>query len=51
MSIMTADGYTSSTVRSQPDRVVVQFAAPGTTDIVDAMWWEGRPYAQVSHVS
>jgi hypothetical protein len=31
-------------------RLVVQFVAAGKYDIVDAMWWNDHPYAQVSEV-
>lgn len=42
--------YTVTQSQGEPARLVVQFVATNTYDIVDAMWWNGRPYAQVSHV-
>jgi len=51
VSMAPAAGYAAEKTQSDPARVVVQFVAPGVSDTVDAMWWEGRPYAQVSHVS
>ena len=50
VSATPGPSYSVETNQSDPTRVVVQFTASGTYDIVDAMWWNDRPYAQVSHV-
>ncbi len=42
--------YTVTPIQNDPGRLVVQFVATGRSDIVDAIWWNGAPYAQVSHV-
>ncbi len=42
--------YTVQTTQNQPSRLVVQFLRSGTSDIVDAIWWNDAPFAQVSHV-
>ncbi|MBT8226962.1 MAG: DNA mismatch repair protein MutL, partial [Dactylosporangium sp.] len=36
--------------QSDPTRLVVRFIGTGRYDIVDAMWWNDAPYAQVSEV-
>jgi hypothetical protein len=41
--------YTVRTTQNQPSRLVVQFLRSGTSDIVDAIWWNDAPFAQVSH--
>jgi hypothetical protein len=42
--------YTVQTTQNAPDRLVVEFLRSGTSDIVDAIWWNDAPFAQVSHV-
>ncbi|MEV4412849.1 DNA mismatch repair protein MutL [Catellatospora sp. NPDC049609] len=42
--------YRVATSQPGPDRVVVQFHNSARQIIVDAIWWEGRPYAQVTVV-
>jgi hypothetical protein len=34
----------------QPQRLVVRFDAIDRSTIVDCMWWESRPYAEVTNV-
>lgn len=43
-------GYTVQTTQQGADRLVVQFVGTGRSQTVDAMWWQGGPYAQVTHV-
>ena len=42
--------YSVQTSQEDPTRLVVQFTATGRYDIVDAMWWNSAPNAQVSSV-
>lgn len=34
----------------QPERMIVDFSTAGHLYVIDAMWWEGGPYAQVAEV-
>lgn len=42
--------YSVQTSQPDPTRLVIQFVATNRYDIVDAMWWNGHPYVQVSRV-
>lgn len=42
--------YQVATSQPDPERVVVQFHNTARQIIVDAIWWEGRPYAEVTVV-
>ncbi|WP_155370402.1 hypothetical protein [Catellatospora vulcania] len=42
--------YQVATSQPDPERVVVQFHRASGQIIVDAIWWEGRPYSEVSTV-
>lgn len=42
--------YTVRVTQDGPERLVVQFLATGTADIIDAIWWVDHPYAEVSHL-
>ena len=42
--------YAVTVTQHEPVRLVVQFTATGRYDVIDAMWWNDRPYCQVSHV-
>lgn len=42
--------YQVATSQPDPERVVVQFHRASDQIIVDAIWWEGRPYSDVSTV-
>lgn len=42
--------YQVATSQPDPERVVVQFHRASDQIIVDAIWWEGRPYSEVSTV-
>ncbi len=42
--------YRVTTSQPGPDRVVVQFHNSARQIIVDAIWWEGRPHAEVTVV-
>ncbi|MBN1173439.1 MAG: hypothetical protein JXA67_14805 [Micromonosporaceae bacterium] len=42
--------HSVQTSQNEPTRLVVQFTATQRYDIVDAMWWNDHPYAQVSRV-
>jgi hypothetical protein len=41
-------GYAMETLQPSPDRVVVRFYTPGELFTIDAIWFEGRPYAEVT---
>jgi len=41
-------GYAMDTQQPGPDRVVVRFYMPEELFTVDAIWFEGRPYAEVT---
>ena len=41
-------GYRVDTQQPGPDRVVVRFYTASVLFTVDAIWWEGRPYAEVT---
>jgi hypothetical protein len=41
-------GYRVDTLQPGPDRVVVRFYTASVLFTVDAIWWEGRPYAEVT---
>ncbi|GIF99811.1 hypothetical protein Cci01nite_49050 [Catellatospora citrea] len=42
--------YQVATSQPDPERVVVQFHRASDQIVVDAIWWEGRPYSEVSTV-
>lgn len=41
-------GYTMDTLQGQPDRLVVRFWTASRIYTVDAIWWNDRPYAEVT---
>jgi hypothetical protein len=43
--------YSVDVYHEDPERVVVKFFWSDRMWVIDAMWWEGRPYAPVSEVS
>jgi hypothetical protein len=48
ISATPRSGYTVLTSQPQPVRLVVQFVDGNLANIVDAIWWNGAPYAQVT---
>lgn len=53
VSLVSATPNADYTVRVLQDgsrRLVVQFLAANTADIVDAIWWVDHPYAEVTHL-
>ena len=50
VSATPSTGYTVTTTQDGDVRLVIQFTASQTSDIVDAIWWNDAPYAQVSHI-
>ncbi len=50
VSATPASGYTVDTTQDEADHAVVQFYTASRMDVIDAVWWENRPYAQVSQV-
>jgi cytoskeletal protein RodZ len=40
--------YTVTTSQPQPERLVIQFVDSSKANIIDAIWWNGAPYAQVT---
>jgi hypothetical protein len=48
VSATPAPGYAVETLQPAPDRVVVRFYAPGELFTIDAIWFEQRPYAEVT---
>ncbi|HCU52179.1 MAG TPA: hypothetical protein DGG94_20685 [Micromonosporaceae bacterium] len=46
------EGYTITSRQPGPDRLVLEFFKPGEHyTVVDAMWWQNRPYAEVNNVA
>ncbi|MGW0503852.1 DNA mismatch repair protein MutL [Micromonospora sp. NPDC003241] len=45
-----ADGYAVQKVQNSPDNMAVYFNAPGRSFIIHAIWWDDRPFVQVSKV-
>jgi hypothetical protein len=43
-------GYRVDTLQPGPDRVVVRFYTASVLFTIDAIWWEGRPYAEVTRI-
>lgn len=50
-SAVPNDPYEVDIDQSESSRVIVSFHTANRNFIIDAMWWDGRPYAQVSEVS
>lgn len=49
VSAVPRDGYTITPEQAGPQRLVLKFFKPGAAyTVVDAMWWENRPYAEVT---
>jgi hypothetical protein len=44
-------GYTVDTQQPQPDRLVVRFYKTSELFTVDAIWWQSRPYAEVTRTT
>jgi hypothetical protein len=51
VSSQAATGYTATPRQPSPDRLVVDFFNGTHFFVLDAMWWEGKPYAKVTQVS
>ncbi len=51
VSATPSAGYQMSSQQPHPERVVLRFDRVGQSVIIDAMWWENRPYAEVTTVS
>ncbi|WP_341721433.1 DNA mismatch repair protein MutL [Micromonospora sp. FIMYZ51] len=45
-----ADGYAVQQVQNSPDNMAVYFNEPNHSFIIHAMWWDDRPFVQVSEV-
>ncbi|MEV1290157.1 DNA mismatch repair protein MutL [Micromonospora sp. NPDC049679] len=43
-------GFSVDTVQNEPQRLLVRFLAPNRAFLVDAVWWDGRPFAEVSEI-
>lgn len=50
VSATPSPGYSVTTGQPDPTRLVVQFSASARYDIVDALWWNDHPYAEISNV-
>ena len=51
VSLVTAtprNGYRVEPQQTRPDRLVVYFVGVEHASIVDVMWWQGAPYAEVT---
>lgn len=44
------DGYAVSTVQDSPDNLAVYFNEVNHSFIIHAVWWDDRPFAQVSEI-
>ncbi|RIV39507.1 DNA mismatch repair protein MutL [Micromonospora radicis] len=45
-----ADGYAVQRVQNSPDNMAVYFNEPHHSFIIHAIWWDDRPFVQVSEV-
>jgi hypothetical protein len=44
------DGYAVSTVQNEPDNLAVYFNEVNHSFIIHAVWWDDRPFAEVSEI-
>jgi len=51
VSSQAANGYRITPRQPSPDRLVVEFFDGTHFFVLDAMWWEYKPYAKVTQVS
>jgi hypothetical protein len=51
VSSQAANGYKVTPRQPSPDRLVVEFFDGAHFFVLDAMWWENKPYAKVTQVS
>jgi len=51
VSSQAANGYRITPRQPSPDRLVVEFFDGTHFFVLDAMWWESKPYAKVTQVS
>jgi hypothetical protein len=51
VSSQAANGYKITPRQPSPDRLVVEFFDGTHFFVLDAMWWESKPYAKVTQVS
>jgi hypothetical protein len=45
-----SDGYAVSTVQNSPDNLAVYFNEVNHSFIIHAVWWDDRPFAEVSEI-
>ncbi|WP_139307386.1 DNA mismatch repair protein MutL [Micromonospora pattaloongensis] len=43
-------GFSVATTQNEPQRLLVRFLAPNRAFLIDAIWWDGRPFAEVSQI-
>ncbi|GHJ48564.1 hypothetical protein Cs7R123_59060 [Catellatospora sp. TT07R-123] len=43
--------YRVAVSQTEPNRLVVQFYDTGRQFLIDTMWWQEKPWAQVSDIS
>lgn len=51
VSSQARNGYRISTKQPSPERLVVEFFDGTHFFVLDAMWWESKPYAKITQVS
>jgi len=51
VSSQAANGYRITPRQPSPDRLVVEFFDGTHFFVLDAMWWEDKPYAKLTQVS
>ncbi len=51
VSSQANNGYTVTPRQPSPDRLVVEFFDGTHFFVLDAMWWENKPYSKVTQVS
>lgn len=51
VSATPVEPYSVDVYHEEPERLIVKFFTANHMFVIDAIWWEDRPYAEVSEVS